>query len=159
MTVISHGEMRGDFPILLTNCIKNDIEYNYLRECIFIDNIKAFKNSGYHKPGLDTLCRINKHYKHNKTLGTRRCGILKQLCEAHQFIFEKCLKSTFTDVLEHVLWRLPMQIATLRITSEYVNVRQLVNILRRFMREGTALNLMQIRRIALYYRRRCNRQS
>ena len=52
-----------------------------------------------------------------------------------------------------------MPIATLRITAEYVSVRQMVNILRRFMREETALNSMQIRRIALYYSRRCNRQS
>ena len=153
LTIISHGGMRGDSPILLTNCMNNDIEYNFLRECIFIDSVKAFKNSGYHKPGLDTLCRINNITNITRYSAPDDASILKQLCETHQFIFEDCLKSTFTDVLEHVFWRLPMPIATLRITAEYISVRQLVNILRRFMREGTTLNSMQIRRIALYYRR------
>ena len=94
MTIILHGGMRGDFPILLTNCMKNDIEYNFLRDCIFIDSVKAFKNSGYHKLGLDTLCRINNITNITRQSAPDDASILKQLCETHQFIFEICLKST-----------------------------------------------------------------
>ena len=35
--------------------ILKTIFYNFIRECIFIDIVKAFKNSGYQKPGMDTL--------------------------------------------------------------------------------------------------------
>ena len=80
LTIISHGGMRENFPILLRNCMKNDIEYDFLRECIFIDIVKAFKNSGYHKPGLDTLCRINNIINITRHSAPDDASILKQLC-------------------------------------------------------------------------------
>ena len=48
--LISHGG---------THCMKKDIGYDFLCECTFIDSAQVFKNNGYSKPGLDTLCRLN----------------------------------------------------------------------------------------------------
>ena len=122
LTLISHGGMRGDFLLLLTNCMKNDVDYGFLTTATFVDSVKAFKDSGYYKPGLDTLCRINNITNVIRHSAKDDASILKQLCETHQFIFERCKTASFNEVLEYVMWKLPRPILTLRITAEYVTI-------------------------------------
>ena len=51
LTAIAHGGTRCDFPIILANCMKSDIDYDFLRECEFIDSVEVFKSNGCPKPG------------------------------------------------------------------------------------------------------------
>ena len=138
LTLISHGGTHGEFSILLANCMKKDIDYDFLRECIFIDSAEAFKNNGYSKPGLDTLCRLNNIVNVARHSAADDANVLKLLCSTHPSIFGKCHTLSFTDVLGYLLWRLPIPISILRVTVEYVSERQLVNILRKFQRDRTA---------------------
>ena len=59
LTVIAHGGTGCDFPIILANCMKSDIDYDFLRECEFIDSVEVFKSNGCPTPGFDTLCTTN----------------------------------------------------------------------------------------------------
>ena len=47
LTLISHGGIL----LLLTNYMKNDVDYGFLTTATFVDSVKAFKDSGYYKAG------------------------------------------------------------------------------------------------------------
>ena len=153
LMLISHGGMQGDFFLLLTNCMKSDVDYVFLTTATFVDSVKAFKDSGYYKPGLDTLCRIDNITNVIRHSAKDDASILKQLCKTHQFIFERCKTASLNEVLEYVMWKLPIPILTLHIIAEYVATQHLMKIICRFVRDETALKPQHARKVALYYHR------
>ena len=75
-TIISHGGIATDFPIIVTNCMKHGIGYQYLKRCTFIDSVQAFQNQWYEKPGLDELCRISNILSENRHDALEDAGII-----------------------------------------------------------------------------------
>ena len=78
-TIISHGGIATDFQLIVTNCMKHGIGYQYLKRCTFIDSVQAFQNQGYEKPGLDELCRISNILSENRHDALEDAGIIKTL--------------------------------------------------------------------------------
>ena len=73
-TIISHGGMLSDFPLIVTNCMKHGIGNQYLKQCTFIDSVQAFQDAGYVKAGLDELCRISSILSENRHNGLEDAG-------------------------------------------------------------------------------------
>ena len=55
--IVAHGGYLHDFPILLVNCMKNNVDYTPLAKCTFIDSMQLMQDEGCSKPGLDALCQ------------------------------------------------------------------------------------------------------
>ena len=55
--IIAHGGYLHDFPILLANCMKHNVDYTPLAMYTFVDSMQLLQDEGYTKPGLDALCQ------------------------------------------------------------------------------------------------------
>ena len=55
--IVAHGGVQQDFPILLANCVRYNIDYLFLHQCQFIDSVVKLSENGYERPGLDTFRR------------------------------------------------------------------------------------------------------
>ena len=53
--IIAHGGVLHDFPILLTNCMRHNVDYSVLDRFQFIESMERLKQHGYAKPGHQTL--------------------------------------------------------------------------------------------------------
>ena len=111
-TIISHGGMAPDFPLIVTNCMKHGIGYQYIKQCTFIDSVQAFQDAGYEKAGLDELCRINGLLSENRHCALEDAGIIKTLHGMHNDIFQKAYRYKFAYIASLLDRKLPLEIKT-----------------------------------------------
>ena len=72
--LIAHGGFSTDFPLLITNCYKYDINPDVLVEFRFIDSMEILKRNGYERPGMDFMCRKYNIFNY-KTYSLWRCDV------------------------------------------------------------------------------------
>ena len=107
-TIISHGGMATDFPLIVTNCMKHGIGYQYLKQCTFIDSVQAFQDAGYEKAGLDELCRINGLSSENRHSALEDANIIKTLHGMHNDIFQNTYRYKFACIASLLDRKLPI---------------------------------------------------
>ena len=79
ISCVAHGGYLHDFLIILTNCMKyNFNDFGNLKDCLFMDSVHIFKDDGYQRPGLDTLCQ-KLNVKRNIHSVLRRCFYTKEV--------------------------------------------------------------------------------
>ena len=157
VVIIAHGGYLHDFPLLLTNCMKWYLFQpiaDRLKEFLFVDSLDIFRDNGYTKPGLDSLCQ--------------RLGIVRNshsaITDAHllRIALDRLLPSvaaslmnytfTFGDIVSFVCGQLPVPIETVYDWAwNYRSYRQLESALLPYVHKRTALNEKQNCKIAVYY--------
>ena len=146
--IIAHGGVLHDFPILLTNCMRHNVDYSMLERCRFIDSMERLKRHGYAKPGLQTF-RCTGDKKHCAYDDAR---VLEFLCRLNYRLIYEPPYLTFTDVLQHLETKMPISITSLvRLARDITSLTDFVCLLRNRSLRNTALNPKQIVNIANFY--------
>ena len=137
--IISHGGIVTDLPLIVTNCMKHGIGYQYLNRCTFIDSVQAFQDQGYEKPGLDELCRISNIRSENRHNALDDAGIMKTLHGMYNTIFQNAFRYQFSYISQLLERKLPLEIKVLNVISANVSARQLTSILQELSEKNTLL--------------------
>ena len=151
--IISHGGIATDFPLIVSNCMKHGIGYQYLKRCTFIDSVQAFQNQGYEKPGLDELCRISNILSENRHDALEDAGIIKTLHGMYNTIFKNATRYQFTYISNLLERKLPLEIKVLNVISADVSARRLTSVLQELSEKNTSLKLDNAGNIARCFTR------
>ena len=150
-TLIAHGGFLCDFPLLIINNMKYNIDVaDIFAQYTFIDSMKMLQEIGYSKPGLDTISHVVSH--HNALQDTK---VLLNVF-TKQFPFPRILneyKNTYSleDILHFVGTKLPVSIPELyKFVSTCYCHQELLSILEQYVQKKTALNRNQVVTIVKY---------
>ena len=150
--IIAHGGYLHDFPILLANCMKHNVDYTPLSEYMYIDSMQILQDEGYTKPGLDALCRdLHVVRKHS---ALEDAELLMVICNSKLIkdVLRQPYGYTFKDILHHLNRKLPISIPRVyKLAVKCLSYQTLEVILYEYVTKKTALNKSQVCKIAYWY--------
>lgn len=141
--LIGHGGRLSDYPLLLANCIKNRYDYNCLKNYKFVDSMEGFRESGYRRPGLDSLLS----YQRNIHSAKEDVQLLRNIVTSHKNIRYKLF--TYNEIFNHLCEKMPVTISDIR--KQVKTKGNLEQYLRKYVKEKTALNRKQLWKIVNRY--------
>ena len=149
--IIAHGGYLHDFPILLANCMKHNIDYTPLTMYTFVDSMQLFQDDGYTKPGLDALCeRFDIDSKRHSALEDAK--VLKTICNMNPDIMDHPYGYTLKDIRHHLDIKLPISILSIYELARYCSsYQELEDVLYEHVTRKTALNKVLICKVAYWY--------
>ena len=150
--IIGHGALLTDFPLLITNCIKNSFDYTPFTKYVFVDSMIALKSKGYTNPGLDTF--IDTTEKRHSAI--QDVKLLRNVVNKLLVSDISQLQNTMTDILRFLHKKLPITFAELyNLASLSQSLTSFESTLYEIMRmrggRKTSLNKRQVCNIACYY--------
>ena len=150
-TLIAHGGFLWDFPLLMINCMKYNVDVVMIfTQYSFIDSMKMLQENGYYKPGLETISRVTS--QHNALEDTK--VLLKVFTKQSPFseILNEYKKVySLKDILHFVKTKLPVSITRIyKLVSSCRCHQELLTILNQYVQERTALNKKQVVKIVNY---------
>ena len=147
-TIIAHSGYLFDFPILLANCMKHNFkDFDLLHDCLFVDSVHIFKNSGYKRCGLDSLCQELGLMRTSHS-AAKDVHLLERVF-SNQTIAESY---SFPDLVDFLQQKLPVPIHRVYAWARRCHsVSDLEMMLVRFVRGKTALSEKQMFKVAHWY--------
>ena len=143
--LVGHGSFLVDFPLIITNCIKNRYDHGALREYKFVDSMEAFRDSGYDQPGLDSLSSTHRT-THSAVQDVK---LLEHIVTTHRDIRYKLY--TYEDILAHLATKMPVTIHEVQLRAQRGSYEDFEQFLRKHTREKTALSKKQVMKIVNRY--------
>ena len=160
--IAAHSGYLADFPLLLVNCIKNQCETNRMINYEFIDTLQIIqKDRGEttHNTGF-SLKSLAERVLRDKTLPLHSAYndavTLKNIFthEPYKNILLQNLTNTYTiqKIQQYVNSKMPVTIADLYNHRTHVSSSDHLSLLLwKHVREKTALNKSNVKKIAVYY--------
>ena len=143
--VMGHGAFLTDFPLLITNCIKHHYDHSVFKGYKFVDSMESFRNSGYVRPGLDSLSSTHR-VVHTALEDVK---LLQHIVTTHHDIRYKLY--TYEDILTHLAVKMPLTIPEVQKEAQKGSYEDLELLLEKNSREKTALNKRQLLKIVNRY--------
>ena len=143
--IIAHRWYSHDFPILLANCMKYNFNYfGILSDCLFMDNVHIFKDDGYQRPGLDTLCQ-ELNIKRNIHSALEDAYILEKVFIRKPELLDHPFGYTFKDIISDLNGKLPIPIQRVfDLALKCSSYAELESILFEYVKRQTALNMLKL---------------
>ena len=155
LTIIAHGGANSDFPMILANCIKNQIAMNSLREATLLDSVKLLRKGGVRRPALATLCARYGIKNENRHSAYWDASALKTICEINtRIVFSGRYQMTYDDIMNTVNRRMPVHPNVIAAIAKHVSILQLVRILDEMGEDNTALSNKSTLKIAKHFNSR-----
>ena len=149
--MVAHGGYLHDFPILLVNCMKNNVDYTPLAKCTFIDSMQLMQDEGCSRPGLDALCQ-RLHIYSARHSAHEDAEVLKTICNMYPSILDHPYGYTLQDILHHLNTKQPISIQNVyRLATDCLSYQELQDVLYKYVSKKTALNSKQVGKIAYSY--------
>jgi len=148
--LMGHGARLSDYPLIITNCMKNYYDHSIFNQYKFIDSMEGFRESGYQRPGLSTLSTSQRNIHSAK----EDIQLLRDIVTSHSTIQYKLF--TYEDILNHINEKMPLTIFEVRKVAKcYQDLEQY---LQKYMKKKSALNKKQLMKIVnrYYYDCICN---
>ena len=143
--LIGHGAFLNDYPLIIANCIKNRYDHSTLKEYRFADSMEAFRDSGYERPGLDSLSSTHRTI-HSAIQDVK---LLRDIVTSHHDIRYKL--HTYEDILEHLTTKMPLSVPEIQLEAQRRCYEDFEQYLLKHAREKTALNKKQLMKIVNRY--------
>ena len=143
--LMGHGAFLTDFPLIVTNCIRNSYDHSSMKEYKFADSMEAFRDVGYVRPGLDSLsstCRTI----HSAVQDVR---LLKDIVSTHPNIRYKLY--TYDDILNHLAIKMPLSIREIQTEAKKRCYEDFEQFLIKHVKTKTALNKNHLMKIVNRY--------
>ena len=143
--IMGHGAFLTDFPLLITNCIKHRFDHSVFKVYKFVDSMEAFRNSGYNRPGLDSLSPTLRDVH----TAVEDVKLLKDIVTTHHDIRYKLY--TYEDILTHLTIKMPLSIREVQLEARKGDYEELKEFLKKYVKKKTALNERQLLKIVNRY--------
>ena len=148
--IVAHGGFNSDFPILLTNCLKyNFKKIDVLTKSCFIDSMLTFKNAGWTRPGLDSLCEeIN--LARNSHSAVTDVYLLKTIYSNHPELPK--YRYSYSEISIFTNKKIPLSFISLNtLAMESKSNLDLKTKLIEKLNDKTSLNRAQVEKISIYF--------
>ena len=149
-TIIAHGGYHHDFPILFANCHKYCFQdFNVFHQCTFVDSVQLLQDLGYKKPGLNAMCNELGLSRMTHS-ASKDAYMLQYMCNRLRLIPTNGY--SVLDINSYLCLKMPLAIPMIfQLMKQCNSYQQLKSLLLPYVREKTALNAKQVRKISHIY--------